>query len=207
LGELATLRFEEMFGTILREQGKRRAAVLINSEDRDVENLVTEARSVIEKNLSLPEQYFMEWGGNFKNLLEARRRLVFLTPLVLGLVVLMIYAAFRNFLQTFVILLCIAVLNGLVLTGFYNDLRKQGLKGEEWVRRGALVRLRPVLMTALVEIFGFLPMMLSQGVGAEVQRPLATVVIGGIFSSMILTLLLLPVLYRLLENKIFPEPA
>ena len=80
---------------------------------------------------------------------------------------------------------------------FINKLRQDGLPVMEAVRQGALIRLRPVLMTALVASLGFLPMAIAIGTGAEVQRPLATVVIGGILSSTVLTLLVLPVLYRL----------
>jgi len=84
----------------------------------------------------------------------------------------------------------------VVLVHYFNDLKRQGIAGPELIRQGTLVRLRPVLMTALVEVFGFLPMMLSTGMGAEVQRPLASVVIGGVLSSTLLTLLVLPALYE-----------
>lgn len=96
----------------------------------------------------------------------------------------------------FIALSGVAVLNGLVMVTFINALRAQGMPLEDAIRKGALIRLRPVLMTALVASFGFLPMALATGTGAEVQRPLATVVIGGILSSTLLTLLVLPVLYR-----------
>ena len=95
----------------------------------------------------------------------------------------------------FIALSGIAVLNGVVLVNYFNDLSKNGISKEELVVKGAMIRLRPVLMTALVDIFGFLPMMLSTGVGSEVQRPLASVVIGGVVSSTLLTLLVLPVAY------------
>ncbi len=95
----------------------------------------------------------------------------------------------------FVALAGVAVLNGVVMLTFVADLRKQGLSAEEAVIQGAVTRLRPVLMTAAVASLGFLPMALSQGSGAEVQRPLATVVIGGVVTSTVLTLLVLPVLY------------
>lgn len=100
----------------------------------------------------------------------------------------------------FIALSGIAVLNGVVLVNYFNQLKREGVKGEELVTRGALLRLRPVLMTALVDIFGFLPMMLSHGLGAEVQKPLASVVVGGIVSSTILTLLVLPSLYLIFER-------
>jgi cobalt-zinc-cadmium resistance protein CzcA len=100
----------------------------------------------------------------------------------------------------FIALSGVAVLNGLVMVTFINRLRTEGVPLEEAVVQGAVARLRPVLMTALVASLGFLPMVLATGTGAEVQRPLATVVVGGILSSTALTLLVLPVLYRLLSS-------
>jgi len=96
----------------------------------------------------------------------------------------------------FIALSGVAVLNGLVMLSFIRQLRDDGKGLEEALREGALARLRPVLMTALVASLGFVPMALATGTGAEVQRPLATVVIGGILSSTMLTLLVLPILYR-----------
>lgn len=101
----------------------------------------------------------------------------------------------------FIALSGVAVLNGLVMISFIRQLRGQGLALPEAVREGALGRLRPVLMTALVASLGFVPMAFNVGAGSEVQRPLATVVIGGIVSSTLLTLLLLPVLYRWLHRR------
>ena len=89
----------------------------------------------------------------------------------------------------------VAVLNGLVMIAFIRGLREQGRPLRIAIDEGALTRLRPVLMTALVASLGFIPMALATGTGAEVQRPLATVVIGGILSSTALTLLVLPALY------------
>lgn len=97
----------------------------------------------------------------------------------------------------FIALSGVAVLNGLVMIAFIRQLREQGLPLQQAIRDGALSRLRPVLMTALVASLGFVPMAIATGTGAEVQRPLATVVIGGILSSTVLTLLVLPLLYRL----------
>lgn len=97
----------------------------------------------------------------------------------------------------FIALSGIAVLNGVVMLSFIRDLRERGQALEQAIIEGALIRLRPILMTALVASLGFIPMALNVGAGAEVQRPLATVVIGGIISSTLLTLLVLPALYRL----------
>lgn len=101
----------------------------------------------------------------------------------------------------FIALFGVAVLNGVVLVAYINELREQGLSLEEAVREGAMTRLRPVLMTALVASLGFIPMAISQGAGAEVQRPLATVVIGGLVTSTLLTLLVLPLLYLMFERN------
>ena len=100
----------------------------------------------------------------------------------------------------FIALSGIAVLNGLVLVSFIQRLQAQGIAALQAVTDGAITRLRPVLMTALVAALGFVPMAFNTGIGAEVQRPLATVVIGGILSSTLLTLVVLPVLYRWLHR-------
>ena len=233
LGSLADFRFADSCPSIPREQGKRRAAVLVNPRGRDVESFVLEAREAVRKAVKLPEGYYLEWGGAFQNLQEARARLAVLTPLALGLVLAMIYAAFRDAVLTGLVFACvpfalvggvaalwgrsmpfsisagvgfialagIAVLNGVVLVSTSLGLRRAGTAGATAVRRAALSRMRPVLMTALVEVFGFLPMMFSRGAGAEVQQPLATVVVGGVTSSLVLTLLMLPAWQAWIERR------
>jgi len=101
----------------------------------------------------------------------------------------------------FIALSGIAVLNGLVMVTFIRDLRLAGRSLDDAIIDGALTRLRPVVMTALVASLGFVPMALNTGIGSEVQRPLATVVIGGILSSTILTLVVLPALYRIVHAR------
>ncbi|TXG83713.1 MAG: CusA/CzcA family heavy metal efflux RND transporter [Sphingomonadales bacterium] len=101
----------------------------------------------------------------------------------------------------FIALSGVAVLNGVVMLTFIRQLMEEGRPLEEAIREGALARLRPVLMTALVASLGFVPMALNVGLGSEVQRPLATVVIGGIISSTVLTLLVLPALYRMIRAR------
>ncbi len=96
----------------------------------------------------------------------------------------------------FIALFGVAVLNGLVLVTYIRQLRVQGMPVEQAVLEGGITRMRPVLMTALVASLGFIPMALSTGDGAEVQRPLATVVIGGLVTSTLLTLLVIPAIYR-----------
>jgi len=232
LSSIADLSFQETYGSVNRENSSRRSAVLINLRGRDVESFVEEAQEKVAKALKLPEGYFLEWGGNFKNLNKAKARLMVLTPIAFVLVLLMIYAAFGSLAQTALVFVCvpfalvggavnlmvlglpfsisagigfialsgIAVLNGVVLVNYFNQLRGQGLSGVALVKKATSLRLRPVLMTALVAAFGFIPMMISTGIGSEVQRPLATVVIGGILSSTLLTLVVLPVLYLTFEK-------
>lgn len=101
----------------------------------------------------------------------------------------------------FIAVFGVAMLNGIVLVSFMNEQLNKGKSVREAVREGTLLRLRPVLMTASVAILGLLPMLLSHGVGAETQRPLATVVIGGLITSTLLTLLLLPTLYEWIELR------
>ena len=101
----------------------------------------------------------------------------------------------------FIAVFGVAMLNGIVLVTFLNDQQERGMSIRDAVRGGAALRLRPVLMTASIAIFGLVPMLLSSGVGAETQRPLATVVVGGLFTSTALTLLLLPLLYEWVENR------
>ena len=106
----------------------------------------------------------------------------------------------------FIALSGVAVLNGLVMVSFIRMLRDEGLALDDAITQGALTRLRPVLMTALVAALGFVPMAFNTGIGSEVQRPLATVVIGGILSSTLLTLLVLPGLYRMAHGR-DPRPS
>jgi len=102
----------------------------------------------------------------------------------------------------FIVLFGVAVLNGLVLISGFNELKEEGITNvSERIMKGTKRRIRPILLTALTDILGFLPMAISNSAGAEVQRPLATVVIGGLLTSTLLTLFILPILYRWVENR------
>jgi cobalt-zinc-cadmium resistance protein CzcA len=233
LGQVARLALEEKVSTMTRESGRRRVAILVNLRGRDVESFVGEARSAIAARIKWPTGYHVEFGGQFKNLQEARQRLAVVVPATLVLIFALVFAAFRSVSQAvviytgiplaltggvfalwlrgipfsisaavgFIALSGIAVLNGVVMISYINQLREAGRRLSDAVMEGALTRLRPVLMTALVASLGFVPMALSTGAGAEVQRPLATVVIGGILSSTLLTLLVLPALYEWMERR------
>tara|TARA_R110002072_G_scaffold64203_2_gene159179 strand:- start:17274 stop:20414 length:3141 start_codon:yes stop_codon:yes gene_type:complete len=235
--QVADIDFVETFSAVSRENSQRRVAVLINPEVRDIESFVNKAKKLVDEKVKLPEGYYIEWGGSFKNLQSAKERLGVLVPMALLIILAMLYAAFKNFAQVVLIFACapmaliggvislnimgmpfsisagvgfialcgISILNGVVLVTYFNRLIKDGKSPEEVVREGAMTRLRPVLMTALTDIFGFLPMMFSSGLGAEVQKPLATVVVGGILSATALTLIVLPSLYRLFIKQMQPD--
>ena len=202
--------------------------VQCNVRGRDIGSFVEEAQSKVSQ-LKLPAGSWLEWSGQFENLIAARRRLLVVVPLCFLLIFLLLFSTFGSVKHAllvfsgvplalsggvvalwlreipfsisaavgFIALSGVAVLNGLVMVTFINQLRGAGEPLEEAIVRGSLVRLRPVLMTALVAALGFVPMALATGTGAEVQRPLATVVIGGIVSSTLLTLVVLPASYRI----------
>ena len=233
LGQVADLKVEEKVNAITREMGQRRAAIMVNLRGRDVESFVLEAQRKVAEQVKLPPGYSVEFGGQFKNLQEARARLSIIVPVALVVIFLLIFMAFGSLRQVlliytgiplavtggifalwlrgmpfsisagvgFIALSGVAVLNGLMMVSYYNQLREAGKPLYDAILEGSLTRLRPVMMTAMVASLGFLPMALGHGAGAEVQRPLATVVIGGIISSTFLTLVVLPILYQVLESR------
>ena len=221
-------RVENILGInqVSRENGKRRVVITANVEGRDLGSFVTELQSTLSQQ-EFPSGYWIDYGGQFQNLMSAKARMQLVVPLALLAIFILLMAVFHNIKESllvfsgvpfalsgglialwlrdiplsmsagvgFIALSGVAVLNGLVMLTFIKELRLQyDLYYATW--QGAILRLRPVLMTACVASLGFVPMAFATGTGAEVQRPLATVVIGGIISSTLLTLILLPVLYR-----------
>lgn len=234
LAQLATINEVAGPGQIQRENNHRRIVVGFNVRGRDVQSIVKELNTMLDKELKLPTGYYVTVGGSFENLEAARSRLAIVLPMALLLIFFMLYIAFNSVRDALIIytaiplaavggifLLAIAgmpfsisaavgfialfgvvVLNGIVLLTEFRRLEEHGgLTPLQIVMKGGTNRLRPVLMTAAVASLGFLPMALSRGAGAEVQRPLATVVIGGIFTSTTLTLFVLPILYMLIHRK------
>jgi cobalt-zinc-cadmium resistance protein CzcA len=227
LGELADIRIEESPPSIEHEDSRRRTFVSANVRGRDVASFVQEAQRRIAAQVKLPTGYTIAWGGDFENLLSASRRLALITPLVLGLIAMLLYSSFKSFRLAsliffavpvaasggiaalalrgmpfsiaagvgFVALFGVAVLNGLVWVSGAEHARQGGLSARDAAIVTAEVRIRPVLMTALVASLGFLPMALATSSGAEIQRPLATVVIGGIVTSTLLTAFVVPAIY------------
>jgi cobalt-zinc-cadmium resistance protein CzcA len=218
---------------IQREDAKRRITVGFNVRNRDIQSVVNELQNKLEKQIRFSPGYYVTYGGQFQNLLEAKARLSIAVPLALLMIFVLLYFAFNSIKHGllifsaiplsaiggilalwlrgmpfsisagvgFIALFGVAVLNGIVLIAEFNQLKQDGLTDvRDIVIKGTHIRLRPVLMTATVASLGFLPMALSTGAGAEVQRPLATVVIGGLITATFLTLVVLPILYILFEK-------
>ncbi|RKY19748.1 MAG: CusA/CzcA family heavy metal efflux RND transporter [Planctomycetota bacterium] len=209
---------------ISRERIQRKITVEANVRGRDLASAVAEAQRRVAREIDLPPGWFIEWGGQFKNLEAASSRLLTLVPLALLMIFVLLYTSFGSgrmaaliYLNLplaasggilaltlrgypfsisagvgFIALFGVAVMNGVVLMEYILQRRREGADPTTAAMDAGRMRLRPVLMTALTDIIGFLPMALAASAGAEVQRPLATVVIGGLFGSFFLTLLVIP---------------
>lgn len=236
LEQVASIGYENAPSQITHEEGQRRIYIGFNVRGRDVQRTIADIQQRLNERLKLPTGYHYEYGGQFKNMEEAKSRLSVALPVALLIILILLYATLGNVRETlyvftaiplsaiggimalwlrgmpfsisagvgFIALFGIVVLNGIVLINQFNAFERQGMANvHDRVVKGCLLRLRPVLMTAMVASFGFLPMAVSTSDGAEVQRPLATVVIGGLLTATFLTLLVLPAIYKLFtaENK------
>lgn len=234
LSQVANVSYKLGPAQISREEGKRRIVIGFNVSGRDVESVVKDIHTKLDR-VKLPAGYYFTYGGQFENLQAASKRLMIAVPVSLLLIFMLLYFTFHSLKQAalifsaipmsaiggvfalilrdmpfsisagigFIALFGVAVLNGIVLIGTFNQLEKEGEKDIlKRVFEGTKIRLRPVLMTATVASLGFLPMAISTGAGAEVQKPLATVVIGGLLSATFLTLFVLPMLYIIFNSKI-----
>ncbi|MBU3822167.1 CusA/CzcA family heavy metal efflux RND transporter [Flavobacteriaceae bacterium XHP0103] len=234
LSELAEIKYTTGPAKISRDDTKRRIVIGVNVRSRDLQSVVNDVKTIIDRDVNLPVGYNITYGGQFENLESAKARLLVAVPVALVLIFILLYFAFSSIKEAlmvysaiplsavggilllwlrdmpfsisagvgFIALFGIAVLNGIVLIEHFKELKKEGITDiEERIKKGTKERLRPVLLTAAAAALGFLPMAISTNAGAEVQRPLATVVIGGLVSSTVLTLVVLPILYAWFEEK------
>lgn len=234
LQELAQIEYTFGPAKISRDNTHRCIVVGINVRNRDLQSVVDDCKSNIEKKIKLPAGYYIKYGGQFENLQSAKSRLLIAVPIALFLIFILLYFAFNSVKEAamvysaiplsavggilflwlrdlpfsisagvgFIALFGIAVLNGIVLIEHFKEMKHNANTSlNELIIQGASERLRPVLLTACAAALGFLPMAISSSAGAEVQRPLATVVIGGLFTATLLTMIVLPVLYKLLSEK------
>jgi heavy metal efflux system protein len=200
--------------------------------------VVAEAEAKISPLIQPP--FTVEWGGEYQEMEQAELRLMIVVPLALGLIVVMLYLAFRSLIDVALVLasvltLCcggvwallltgthfsisaavgfisifgVAVMNSLLLVSSFHRLRLDGAGLEEALLRGSTARLRSMMMTSLTPLFGLLPAALSTRIGAQSQRPLAIVVIGGMLTALLLNCYLTPVLYSLFRHELpAPESA
>lgn len=233
LQQVADIKYEDGPMQISREDGRRRIVVGFNVRGKDIQGVVEQIQNKLDEELKLPTGYYVTYGGQFENLVDANKRLMIAVPIALALIFILLYFTFKSIKQAllifaaiplsaiggifalwlrdmpfsisagvgFIALFGVAVLNGIVLIAYFNQLKKEGVDNiYERITEGTKVRLRPVILTASVASLGFLPMAISSSAGAEVQKPLATVVIGGLISATLLTLIVIPILYYYFEK-------
>jgi len=228
LREVAQLEMVEGPNQISRENGKRRVVIQANVRGRDIGSFVEDAQAAMDAKVKVPAGYWLEWGGQFKNLQEASNRLMVVVPACFFFIFLLLFAALNSVKQAllvftgiplavvggiftllilgmpfsisagvgFIALSGISVLNGLVMISSINQLVQKGLPQLQAIREGTLDRLRAMIMATVVPSLGYVPMAISTGAGAEVQKPLAVVVIGGLMVATAMTLFVLPALYN-----------
>jgi cobalt-zinc-cadmium resistance protein CzcA len=234
LSEFAKISYTKGPAKISRDDTKRRIVVGVNVRNRDLESVVKDVQTIIERDVKLPTGYSVSYGGQFENLRTATARLKVAVPIALVLIFVLLYFAFDSVKEAlmiysaiplsaiggvmllyirdlpfsisagvgFIALFGIAVLNGIVLIEEFKELKAHGVSNiNKRILMGTKNRLRPVLLTATAAALGFLPMAISTSAGAEVQRPLATVVVGGLITATILTLVVLPILYAIFDRK------
>jgi cobalt-zinc-cadmium resistance protein CzcA len=223
--------------TIYREGGNRLIAVKFSVRGRDLAGAVAEAQAKAGELVKPP--YRMVWSGEFEEMEKAEGRLMMIIPASLALIFVLLYLAFRSWLDAFLVLanvlalslggiwallltgqhfsisaavgfisiFGVAIMDGLLLVSYFNDMRSKGLPVREAIMQGAEKRVRPVMMTALTAIFGLLPAAFSTRIGAQTQRPLAIVVVGGMVSTLFLTRYLMPLLYSFYGHREPPAGA
>jgi cobalt-zinc-cadmium resistance protein CzcA len=233
LKELADIRVQNGASFIYREGNSRYIGVQFSVEGRDLASAVNEARRKVRARVPLPEGYWLDWGGEYKEYTASRRQLNLVLPLTLFAIFLLLFALYRNFkfpLITvlgvllsapvggilalwlshtsfsvssgigFLALFGVSVQTAVVYISYVNELRGSGMEFRKAIRDGAILRLRPIMMTALVAALGLLPAAMATGVGTDSQRPFALVIVSGLFSRLLISIFLMPALYLLVAR-------
>jgi cobalt-zinc-cadmium resistance protein CzcA len=218
---------------IYRQDNSRYIGVQFSVEGRDLAGAVDDAMHQVEKKISLPQGYRLDWGGEYSEYTASRHQLGIILPLTLFLIFLLLFTLYSNFKFPFITVLGVllsAPVGGLValwLTGtpfsvssgigflalfgvsvqtavvyisYVNELRRGGTPLPEAIRHGAILRLRPIMMTALVAALGLLPVALATGVGTDSQRPFALVIVSGLFTRLLISVFLMPALYTMVAR-------
>ncbi len=233
LKEFADIRVESGASFIYREDNSRYIGVQFSVEGRDLAGAVDDARQQVQAQVSLPEGYRLDWGGEYKDYTASRQQLNVVLPLTLFVIFLLLFALYRNFkfpLITvlgvllsdpvggimglwlthtpfsvssgigFLALFGVSVQTAVVYISYVNELRDGGMEFRQAIRDGAILRLRPIMMTALVAALGLLPAAMATGVGTDSQRPFALVIVSGLFSRLLISVFLMPALYAIVAR-------
>src|SRR5271168_3531457 len=233
LKELADIRVTNGASFIYRQNNSRYIGVQFSVEGRDLAGAVNDAIQQVDKKVSLPQGYRLDWGGEYSEYTASRQQLSVILPLTLFLVFLLLFTLYSNFKFPFITVLGVvlsAPVGGIValwITGtpfsvssgigflalfgvsvqtavvyisYVNELRRDGTPVAEAIREGAILRLRPIMMTALVAALGLLPVAFATGVGTDTQRPFALVIVSGLFTRLLISVFLMPALYTLVAR-------
>jgi heavy metal efflux system protein len=234
LSELASIRESTGASFIYRENNSRYIGVQFSIEGRNLEGTVNAGQAAVAKNVTLPQGYRLDWGGEYSELLEAKSQLAIIGPLAVLLIFLILFALYGNFKFPIAVVLSVimtepvgalialklthtpfsasSALGLLVLMGvavetavidvsYINKLRLEGQGIMQATFDGSLIRLRPIMMTALVACLGLLPAAISTGVGSDSQKPFAIVIVAGLVSRLFLGRIISPVLYQLVARE------
>lgn len=233
LSQVADVKMTTGASTISREMNKRHLTIHVNLRGIDLTEFLNKANRTIQNEIKYNhEEISLQWAGHFENQRRVYNRLGAVVPLVLGIMLLLLFAACGKFRQAalmmcvvplalfggmlalnvrgmtlnvssavgFIALIGVAIQNGVIMISHINNLRSRGRDLKDAVITGTKHRFRPILMTATVAVLGLLPASLSTGIGSDVQRPLATVIVYGLLFATVITLYVLPALYYMVEK-------
>jgi cobalt-zinc-cadmium resistance protein CzcA len=227
LAQLCDVKVEDGASMIYREANSRYIAIRYSVRGRDLGSTVEEAIRKVNEKVKLPQGYRLDWVGEYESQQRANKRLAYIVPITLLLILLILYTAFGSFKWAFLILLNVgmariggllallftgtqfsvssgvgflalfgvSVQTGLIMVEYINQIRARGQAVMEAAVEGAVRRLRPIMMTMLVATLGLLPAALSHDIGSDSQRPFAIVIVGGLLTDLLMSIILLPTLY------------
>jgi cobalt-zinc-cadmium resistance protein CzcA len=234
LAQLTKITTTDGAEEIYREGEQRYIAVKYSVRDRDLGGAVEEAISTVSKQVPLPKGYHYVWAGEYESKQRADKRLALIVPLTVALIAMILFTMFKSFKWAGLILVNVALAPALLLTGtnisvsssvgflalfgvsvqtgvimleYINQLRARGYTVEGAAVQGAVLRLRPIMMTMLVATLGLLPAALSHGIGSDSQRPFAIVIVGGLMVDLVMSIFLLPTLYVWIARDTDKLPA
>ncbi len=233
LSQLADIKVGNGASFIYRENNSRYIGVQYSIEGRDLERAVQEGQKAVDKAVSLPQGYTLNWGGEYSQFLEAKAQMMLIGPLAIVLIFMILFALYGNFKFPVTIalgviltepvgalialklthtpfsvssvlgllaLLGVSVETAVILVSYVNKLRQEGMDIRTATREASLLRLRPIMMTALVACLGLLPAALATGIGSDTQKPFAIVIVAGLISRLFIGFFVNPVLYQMVAR-------